>query len=228
VAHGFFDAMAGTITNITAQKRGRRVNIYLDGEYAFSLDRLTAAWLKRGSVLSDAEISQLRSRDQNETAYAKTLHFLSFRVRSIKEVQGYLNRSGLSAEESAVILNRLQDEGFLDDSRFSRDWIENRVTFRPRSSRQLRLELLQKGVTAEQADEALEVANLDEASLAKAAAGRMARRWAELNQQEFLSKTSDFLLRRGFTRALARETARELWAEHAKSQHVSENNENME
>lgn len=204
------------------------MNIYLDGEYAFSLDRLTAAWLKRGSVLSDAEISQLRSRDQNETAYAKTLHFLSFRARSVKEVQGYLNRSGLSAEESAVILNRLQDEGFLDDSRFSRDWIENRVTFRPRSSRQLRLELLQKGVTAEQADEALEVANLDEASLAKAAARRMVRRWAELNQQEFLSKTSDFLLRRGFARALARETARELWAEHAKSRYVSENNENME
>jgi len=44
--------MDKVITAIEPQKRNRqRLNISLDGEYAFSLDRLTAAWLKPGRAL---------------------------------------------------------------------------------------------------------------------------------------------------------------------------------
>jgi len=59
--HGCLLRMKKTITEISAQKRNRRrVNISLDGSYAFSLDRLTAAWLQVGRELSEAEIEKLR------------------------------------------------------------------------------------------------------------------------------------------------------------------------
>ena len=54
--HGCLLRMKRTITEISAQKRNRRrVNICLNGSYAFSLDRLTAAWLQVGRELSDGK-----------------------------------------------------------------------------------------------------------------------------------------------------------------------------
>ena len=51
--------MEKVITAIEAQKRNRqRVNVSLDGEFAFSLDRLTAAWLKPGRKLTAEEINR--------------------------------------------------------------------------------------------------------------------------------------------------------------------------
>ena len=55
--------MAGNkITRIVVQKRNPdRVNIYLDGEFAFGLYRDTAAWLEVGQELSDNQIkSQIK------------------------------------------------------------------------------------------------------------------------------------------------------------------------
>ena len=56
--------MAGTITALEIQKHNQeRVNVYLDGEFAFGLTVLEAARLKKGQALSDNEISALRAKD---------------------------------------------------------------------------------------------------------------------------------------------------------------------
>ena len=45
------------ITAIEAQKkRSNRVNIYLDGEFAFGLERITAAWLRVGQALAQRRV----------------------------------------------------------------------------------------------------------------------------------------------------------------------------
>ena len=45
------------ITGIQAQKRSpNRVNIYLDGEYAFGLAQIVAAWLRVGQELDEKKI----------------------------------------------------------------------------------------------------------------------------------------------------------------------------
>ena len=48
------------ITALTAQKRNpNRVNIYIDGEYAFSLARIVAAWLRVGQELDEEKLKKL-------------------------------------------------------------------------------------------------------------------------------------------------------------------------
>jgi len=50
------------ITALEAQKKNpNRVNVHLDGEFAFGLARITAAWLKIGDVLTDERIAQLQN-----------------------------------------------------------------------------------------------------------------------------------------------------------------------
>ena len=56
--------MAGRISALESQKRSRdRVNVFLDGEFAFGLARLVAANLKTGTWLSDEAIAELTSVD---------------------------------------------------------------------------------------------------------------------------------------------------------------------
>ncbi|HOH91764.1 MAG TPA: RecX family transcriptional regulator [Anaerolineaceae bacterium] len=140
--------MTKVITAITAQKRNtQRLNISLDGEYAFSLDRLTAAWLKVGRKLSPEEIVSLQEKDEQEVAFNRALRYLSYRARSEAEMRKYLSDKGFSDHVSQTVIDRLKDERLINDPRFAQDWIDNRVSFRPRSQTQLRFELRNKGLS---------------------------------------------------------------------------------
>ncbi|MGQ9492725.1 MAG: recombination regulator RecX, partial [Anaerolineae bacterium] len=79
--------MSQKITALKLQKKNRqRVNVYLDGQYAFALQALVAASLKVGQSLSSEEIEQLQRRDAVEVAYERALDFLRYRPRSRAEV----------------------------------------------------------------------------------------------------------------------------------------------
>jgi len=206
--------MDKVITAIEAQKRNRqRLNISLDGEYAFSLDRLTAAWLKPGRKLTADEIKQLQEQDELESAHTRALHFLSFRSRSIQETRDYLTRKGCSPELTSAVLRRLEEEGYLDDARFCREWLENRSAFRPRGVSLIKAELRQKGVSNEVIETSLAQADLQESELALKAAQRVVGRYAALPQETFRLRLGAFLQRRGFSFAVASSTVRRLWNE---------------
>jgi hypothetical protein len=136
--------VAGTVTKLQVQKRRRdRVNVYLDGRYAFSLPEMEAVKLRRGQVLSDADIAQLRHRDELSKAYNLALGYLSYRPRSQAEVQTHLQRKGYHEALVAEVLARLQDAGLVDDVEFAQYWVENRMQFRPKGPVALRYELRQ-------------------------------------------------------------------------------------
>ena len=57
------------ITAIKQQKRNpQRVNIYLDGSFAFPLAKIVAAWLKVGQELTPEKLTALRGQDTVEKA----------------------------------------------------------------------------------------------------------------------------------------------------------------
>ncbi len=142
--------MSGTVTKIEPQKKNsNRVNIFLDGSFAFGLSNLVAAWLQTGQVLSDKKIDELRLQDNQEAAFQRALHFLSFRPRSVQEVNERLSKAGYEPEVIEIVLNRLAESKYIGDIQFAQQWIENRAVFRPRSHRALQYELKLKGVQAE-------------------------------------------------------------------------------
>src|SRR5210317_1123984 len=68
------------ITALTIQKRNpNRVNVHLDGEFAFGLARITAAWLRVGQELTPEKIALLKEEDAAEVALQRAFRFLSYR-----------------------------------------------------------------------------------------------------------------------------------------------------
>ena len=224
MCHGCLLRMKKTITEINAQKRNRRrVNISLDGSYAFSLDRLTAAWLQVGRELSDAEIEQLQTRDEVEIGFNQALNLLSYRSRSALEMTRYLEGKGYAPTTLQAVLVRLEEEGLLNDDRFAKEWIENRNTFRPRSQSQLKAELRFKGLAESAIDSAIEESGVDDATLAMAAARKQVRRYHSPDYETYRKKLGNALLRRGFSYATVNETLRTLWNEMQPTETVEPN-----
>ena len=180
------------------QKNPQRVNVYLDGEFAFGLARITAGWLKVGQELSAEKIAALQAEDENEMAYQKALHFISYRPRSSAEVHQNLTKRGIPEALVEQTVNRLQRAGLVNDQEFARAWVENRNTFQPRSKSALRMELRRKGLSDEIVQSVLDE-QVDEEAMAFEAARKYGRRLAGLEWPEFRQKLSGFLARRGFS-----------------------------
>ncbi|HLU09643.1 MAG TPA: RecX family transcriptional regulator [Oceanobacillus sp.] len=197
------------ITALEVQKRNKkRVNVYLDEEYAFSLSLDEAAKLRKGQTLSDNEVEQLRDQDAVAYAVDSAARFLAVRPRSIQEVrQNLLQKS----HPPAVIdnaLERLTALGYLDDRAFAEFWVRERNTFKPLSPRALRQELRQKGVADEIIDDV--IGDLDADEVAYRAAMSQSRRFRGSDQRTFREKMYAFLQRRGFSYTTAKSVVRQL------------------
>jgi regulatory protein len=204
--------MVQKITAIKVQKRNsQRVNIYLDGEFAFGLARITAAWLYVGQELSEEKVATLKAEDTSEVAYQQALKFISYRQRSEAEVRR--NLAGHKHPEDVIqeTLEKLRRSGLVDDTRFAQLWVENRSEFRPRSRRALVVELRQHGLDDSTIEEAVE--EIDDEDLAYQAALKHTLKWQPLEWQTFRQKLSAFLARRGFGYDITAATVRRVWDE---------------
>lgn len=222
--------MAREITAIKAQKRNRqRVNIYLDGEFAFGLSRFVAAWLTPGRKLTETEIEKLLDEDTYEVAFQKALQFIQHRPRSIEETRRRLSEKGFKDEVIDMTLEKLQEKNWLDDFDFARQWIENRNAFRPRSNRLLSYELKLKGVADETIDRALDQFSGDQDELAYQAGIKKARKCRHESEFDFLKKVGGYLGRRGFHYGIVKPTVERLWKEFGQPESAHANNtEKME
>jgi regulatory protein len=204
--------MAGRITALEFQKKNPdRASVFLDGRFAFGLPAIVAARLKQGQFLSDAEIQALQAENTIETAYDRTLNYLSYRPRSRAEVERYLQKRDLSANQIEAVAERLERAGLLDDEAFARYWVENRERNRPRGLAALRYELRDKGIRNETIERVL--VSVDVPDSAYRSAARKAQQLAHLDEQAFTKKIVEYLARRGFHYEVAREAARRHWAE---------------
>ena len=210
------------ITAIEAQKkRSNRVNIHLDGEFAFGLERITAAWLRVGQELDEKKIEQLQAEDARERALQQALLFLSYRARSESEIRKNLQKHEIPEAVIEETLERLRRDGLANDDQFASTWVENRSTFRPRSKRMMALELRQKGLDEESMKSALK--DVDDEALAYEAAQKRATRFKGLEWSEFRTKLSGFLARRGFSYGVIAPAVAKVWSEtHAEEQHFEE------
>jgi regulatory protein len=203
------------MNNITAikeqLKNKSRVSIFIADEYAFSLTKFTAAWLKIGQELTEQEIADLKSRDENEVLLQKAINFISYRPRSEQETRYRLRKYGCDQEQEENIIARLRSTHLLDDNNFAEIWVENRSDFRPRSKYALRIELYKKGISNEIIDDVLE--KIDDLDLATRAAKQQARKYQMLEWKDFKKKLNAFLSRRGFSYSVIQGLAKNIWDE---------------
>lgn len=201
---------------ITALRMGggkKRVNVFVDGSFSFAIDGEVAGrvGLEVGQHLSADQIEELTQTSLFQNCLDAALRYLSYRPRSDAEVRQRLRRHGFADDVVSRTITELEQRKLIDDVAFAHFWIDNRLSFSPRSRRLIKLELRQKGVAYQTADEV--TGDLDDEVSAYEAALKKARVLAALDYGEFRRRLSGYLRRRGFSYEVVSTVVARLWRE---------------
>lgn len=94
----------GGVIKITNIKQGvknpNRVNVFVNGKYAFSLDvaQVVDMGVKIGRVISEEELADYKRASEFGKAYQRALEWVLMRPRSVRELKDYLKRREMQGE----------------------------------------------------------------------------------------------------------------------------------
>ena len=202
------------ITKLTAGKsRRKRVNVFLDGKFTFSLLAEVALkeGLQVGQELSANEIEALTKSDHYHRCLNAAIHYLGYRPRSEAEVRQRLQRHGFDNDCTEKVLAKLKEQDLVDDTAFARFWKENRESFSPRSRWLTRLELQRKGLDGGIIEPVVD--EVDDSDSAYRAAVSKTRRLSPSDYQGFRRRLGEHLRRRGFSYEVINNTVERVWKE---------------
>lgn len=180
------------VTRLVAGKKDPgRINLYLDGEFAFALtiDEVVKNGLKKGLELTADQVEALKKNDELLWVYAKILNYLSFRPRTEFEVRARLKKYDITETANVDwIINKLKANNYLSDLEFARWFVGSRMGNRPRSKKHLAAELRAKVVDMAIINQVL--SGIDETGPLEALIAKK----STLSRDKLIQ----FLLRRGF------------------------------
>ena len=202
------------ITAIRVGKgRGKRVNVFLDNKFAFSLEAEVAVreCLQVEQELFASQIEALARSDHFHRCFNAAAHYLSYRPRSEFELIERLHRRDFDDDSIEMVIAKLKEQGLVDDVAFAQFWKDNRESFSPRSQWLTKLELRRKGIDNDIIDQVVDTVN-DDNSAYRAALSK-ARSLSLSDYMSFRRRLGEYLKRRGFGYAVINHTIEQLWQE---------------
>jgi regulatory protein len=134
--------------------------------------------------------------------YDRALNMLAFRARSSAELARTLVRKGEERVHVDRAIERLKEQGFLDDAAFARSFAHAKVVGASQSRRRVQQELARKGVARDISDAAIDVVfdeeGVDAQAIVDAAARKKLRSLAKLDPAVRKRRLYGFLARRGY------------------------------
>ena len=199
------------------RNREKRVNMFLDGKFAFSLEAevATKEGIQVGQELSANQIEALAKSDHFHRGLNAAVRYLSYRPRSEAELRVRLRQHDFDGSTQEAIITWLKEQGLIDDMAFAQFWKENRESFSPRSQRLTQLELRRKGIANNIVDQV--VTTIDDDDSAYQAAIRKARSLSQSDYQGFRHRLGEYLKRRGFSYQVINHTMDRLWQDQGNS-----------
>ncbi len=194
-------------------KNRHRYQVFVDGEFAFDVheDILIAYNLLKGTIIEPGVADEILAAEERHRAYLAALRYLGIRPRTAHQLERYLTEKGFSPELVHDIRRQCQDEGYVDDYAFARQWVSERLYGKQRGTFALRLELAQKGISREIADAAVgEIDPEEELAAARRFAVKRLRRLTGPVDAAKERKLLAALQRKGFSAGTMQAIRREL------------------
>jgi regulatory protein len=146
------------ITKISVQQKNKeRFNIFLDEEYAFAVyeSTLLKYQLVKGKELDELDIEEILYSDQINKAYLSAVHYLSFRMRTEKEIEVYLKEKEIEPFVIKEIIVKLKEQSYLNDAEFAVAYVRTQVQTTLKGRQVISQELVEKGVAKNTIEDAL-------------------------------------------------------------------------
>ena len=203
------------ITRIKKQKNHRRYNIFVDGEYVFSI---SSKGLNKFNLreLTDQELEQ---EDFSELVKNIALfecenaliNFLQYRMRSEKEIVSKLKTKGCKPEIISELINKYKNLGYVNDTVFVESYLLDLISHHPQSKYSIINKLRIKGINQELINEVIDkhLTYEKEKEIAERSLNSQRYRFEKLSPAERKNKALAFLQRKGFSSKIAFEVIKD-------------------
>lgn len=133
------------------------------------------------------------------------LRILSKKRYTISEMQKKLTlyanrREKVNEEDVNSVLNRLLELNYLDDEKFAKDYVSQRIHLKPRGKSLLKRELKFKGIPNDILDKIFEEIDFNEEQFIFEALSKRSHKWDKFPLRKQKLKAYQFLYSRGFKR----------------------------
>lgn len=139
--------MNKSVSAIEPQKHNKnRYSVFLDGEYAFSLDdeTLVKSKLKVGSCLSEDDVRYLTEEAEYASCKEAGMKLLSRKRYTCRELSEKLSEKGFSVSDE--VCERFAELGLLNDEEYARAFVHDAAVVSGKGERIIKSELKRKGV----------------------------------------------------------------------------------
>ncbi len=207
--------MIGKITAITRQKGDKlRASIFIEEEFAVGVNEQTIEEfrLRKGDYIDADKADKILDFDYWIDAKRVSLRYLNHRSRSEKEIKERLHKEEIPEEIITRVLEFLRSYDLVNDEKWSRAFASDKLGRKLVSSRQLGVELKQKGIDQLIIEETLKEVNAGQSDADRAleAARKRLPRLQKETPEKRKQKMYSFLAGRGFNFDLIKSTYQKL------------------
>ncbi|GAA0069095.1 recombination regulator RecX [Clostridium sardiniense] len=203
------------ITKIEAGKRNKdRANIYIDDEYAFSVNMeiVYKFGLREKEVVDREKLLQISILENLSKCKETALRTVERSYKTEKEIRDKLLLKEFDEETIEKTVEFLKEYGFIDDSKFVRMFVKDRI--KNQGKNKIKYALLQKGINKYLIDEVFE--ELDRDDEIKRAIELCEKKYLSIIKREsddfkIKNKITRYLLGRGYDYDIAKECIREVY-----------------
>ena len=136
------------ISKIQPQKAKGRYNVYINDDFAFGVDEevLIKFELTKGLHITKEMQKKIENEDSYFKAYQRTLNYLSYSLRSEKQIRDYLVKHELEHYSDRMI-EQLKSLRFIDDLNFAQSFVRSQANVNQKGPRTIEQDLKQKGIS---------------------------------------------------------------------------------
>ena len=186
------------ITEISNCKKNKnRVNVFVDGTFAFALYLETAVQysLKKDMDITALDLKKIAEDDEKKYSMDVAFKFISYRMRSENEVYKKLKQKGVSEGSAEETIKRLEELGYLNDRVYAETYaaeLKERM-----GNRGIMRKFFEKGIDKELAEEVLQGVG-DFSKSAAVQAEKLFEKYKDLDGKQAREKVFRTLMSRGF------------------------------
>ena len=138
-----------------------------------------------------------------EKAISLAYFYLKFRARTVREMERYLEQRAqkyrFSPEVIPRVLQELINQKYLDDAKFVKMYVHDRMKFKPRSVFLLKKELAKLGISSSLLESFFEESPVDDLTAAVLLLKKKILSFSRLAPRDRFAKSVRYLQSRGFT-----------------------------
>lgn len=184
-----------------SKEKNNQYKVWLESGSSFfvSEDVLVRLRLLKGMEVSDEVIETAKKESQLDHGYQMALNYLSYQLRSQKEIEDYLKGREIAGPSIEEIIKRLESLQLVDDLVYGESYVRTQMRTSDKGPSVVRQQLKKRGLKEEVVEQVLQLYTEEEQSrVALEVATKAARKYGRNSHYERLQKIRQYLMTKGF------------------------------